>query len=181
MSGLVCPWWLAFVSDNPLRRLFHKPEEILAPYVRTGMTVADLGCGMGYFSLDLARLVGGKGTVLSVDLQEQMLTVLRRRAVRARLAERIIPVLADATDLHLDREIDFALAFWMVHETPSAYGFFEQIERRMSEAARVLVAEPWVHVKRQRFLEILEDAGRAGLRVLAEPSVFFSRTALLVR
>jgi ubiquinone/menaquinone biosynthesis C-methylase UbiE len=61
-SGHVCPWWLAYSFDNPLRRIFHKPEKIFASMVRPGMTVADIGCGMGYFSLGLARIVESRKT-----------------------------------------------------------------------------------------------------------------------
>jgi len=181
MSDHVCPWWLAYTFDNPLRRLIHKPEKILGPYVKSGMTVADLGCGMGYFSLGLARLVGEKGTVIAVDLQREMLNALRRRASRAGLLNRVMPVLADRDVLNLDQEIDFALAFWMVHETPSPYRFFSQVAARLSDGAKLLVAEPRFHVPPERFAEILEDAGRTDLRILEHPPVGFSRTALLSR
>ncbi len=57
-SGNVCPWWLCPTFDNPLRRLIHNPDRILAGLVRPGEIALDLGCGMGYFSIPLARLVG---------------------------------------------------------------------------------------------------------------------------
>lgn len=53
MAKHVCPWWLAYAFDNPLRRIFHKPEEMFAPYLREGMIAIDLGCGMGYFSISM--------------------------------------------------------------------------------------------------------------------------------
>lgn len=51
----VCPWWLAYTFDNPLRRFLHDPVKLLASHVREGMTVADIGCGMGYFMVALAE------------------------------------------------------------------------------------------------------------------------------
>ena len=54
----VCPWWLAYTFDNPLRRLIHKPEKIFDGLVQPGMTVMDVGCGMGYVTLGLAEIVG---------------------------------------------------------------------------------------------------------------------------
>ncbi len=71
----ICPWWYAYTFDNPLRHLFHKPERMLAGYVKPGMTVMDIGCGMGFFSIGMARMVGEEGAVISVDLQQQMLDV----------------------------------------------------------------------------------------------------------
>ncbi len=54
----VCPAEFAGSLDNPLRRLIHNPRKILEPYIRKGMNVLDLGCGPGYFTGELARLVG---------------------------------------------------------------------------------------------------------------------------
>ena len=45
----VCTWWIAYTFDNPLRRLIHKPQKVLGNFVKEGMTVMDLGCGMGHF------------------------------------------------------------------------------------------------------------------------------------
>ena len=72
-SPHVCPWWLCYSFDNPLRRLIHNPQRILSPYIKQGMTVLDAGCGMGYFSIGMAKMVGDSGKVIAVDLQQKML------------------------------------------------------------------------------------------------------------
>jgi len=72
----VCPWWLCFTFDNPLRRLIHDPESILGSYVRYGDTVLDIGPGMGYFTIPLAGLVGPSGLVIAADVQQRMLDAL---------------------------------------------------------------------------------------------------------
>ena len=80
MAAHVCPWWSAwFTINNPLRRLLHDPQQIVGPYVEPGMTVMDVGCGAGWFSIPMARMVGDQGRVLAVDLQPQMLDMVRRR------------------------------------------------------------------------------------------------------
>jgi predicted methyltransferase len=61
MARRICPWWLGYVLANPIRRLWHNPREILLPFVKEGMLVLEPGPGMGFFTLDLARLVGPNG------------------------------------------------------------------------------------------------------------------------
>jgi ubiquinone/menaquinone biosynthesis C-methylase UbiE len=60
---------------HALRRLIHPPGRILGHHICPGDTVLDLGCGPGYFSLPLARMVGPGGTVIAVDVQEEMLAL----------------------------------------------------------------------------------------------------------
>ena len=67
----VCPWWGGYFIDNRLRRLLHDPQKILRPYVKPGMTAMDIGCGMGLFSIEMARLVGDNGQVKEVRFSGQ--------------------------------------------------------------------------------------------------------------
>lgn len=69
----VCPWWVAYLFDNPLRRMIHPAEKILGAYVTEGMTVLDFGCGFGHYALGMARLTGLSGQVFAVDVQQKML------------------------------------------------------------------------------------------------------------
>jgi len=179
MDQRVCPWWLAYTFDNPLRRLLHPPEKVLGAWVRPGMTALDIGCGIGHFSLGLARLVGPGGRVIAADLQERALAAVRRRARRAGLADRIITQRCGADSCGVPGPVDFALAFWMLHETPSVEGFCRQIDGILAPGGRLLVAEPAFHVSGAMFEEELAAAARAGLRVLDRPRVRASRAALL--
>ncbi|MBS3808804.1 MAG: class I SAM-dependent methyltransferase, partial [Desulfobacterales bacterium] len=69
----VCPWWMAYTFDNPIRRMIHPPEKILAGYVGAAMTVLDLGCGFGHFSIGMAKMVKDSGLVIAIDIQARML------------------------------------------------------------------------------------------------------------
>ena len=80
----VCPWWLGRILASPLRRLMYDPANILAPYVREGMTILEPGPGMGFFTLELARRVSACGRVVAVDIQPRMLDGLKRRAAKSR-------------------------------------------------------------------------------------------------
>jgi ubiquinone/menaquinone biosynthesis C-methylase UbiE len=144
-----CPWWLTWTFDNPVRRLFHDPHKMLAPYVVEGSRVADVGCGMGYFTVEMAALAGPSGVVQAVDTQPQQLRAAERRCRRAGVADRVRFIEATPDALGLDGPVDFVLAFWMVHEVADRAGLFEQLRAACESGARVLVAEPMIHVPRE--------------------------------
>jgi len=51
----VCPAEFAGSLDNSFRRWLHNPQKILKPYIKEGMTVLDLGCGPGVFTVLLSK------------------------------------------------------------------------------------------------------------------------------
>lgn len=175
----VCPWWLAYTFDNPLRRFIHNQKAILGDYVKPGMTVMDIGCGMGYFTLGLAELVGDTGKVIAVDLQQEMLDIMLKRAKRKGLEHRITPHRAKTDSINNSTEVDFILAFWMVHEVPDPVTFFREVAANLKPDAKLLYTEPSFHVPAKRFLEILAAADKAGLTKVRDLTVRFSRAALL--
>jgi ubiquinone/menaquinone biosynthesis C-methylase UbiE len=174
----VCPWWVAYTFDNPLRKLVHKPQKVLGSYVKEGMTVMDLGCGMGYFSIGMAGLVGSTGKVIAVDLQQKMLNIMIKRARRAGLAGRIIPHLGRADAIAID-EADFILAFWMVHEVPDQEKFFKHLKTLLLSEGKILIAEPTMHVTAENFKRSLDIAQSCGLQCIEKPDIRFSHAALL--
>lgn len=175
----LCPWWLIWFLDNPLRRLIHHPETILAPHVQPGDTALDIGCGPGYFTLPLARLVGLHGSVIAADLQPQMLDIVRRRAGRAGLLPRIHLHHCAAGQLGVDTPVDFALAFAMLHETQHTADLLAEVAAVLKPAGRLLVAEPRAHVSAQLFAETLMLARAVSLEPCLEPRIAMCRAVLL--
>jgi ubiquinone/menaquinone biosynthesis C-methylase UbiE len=178
----VCPWWLCYSFDNPLRRLVHDPDKLLAPYVRPSQTCLDLGCGMGYFTLGMARLAGPSGRVLAVDLQQKMLDTLLHRAAKAGVAKVIKTRVCGPEDLGLGDvagTVDFALSFWMLHEVPDMGRFLEQVAGAMRSSGSLLLAEPKFHVTRAAFQAELDLAAGQGWVVTEQPAIWGSYTALL--
>jgi ubiquinone/menaquinone biosynthesis C-methylase UbiE len=181
----VCPPWIGyFLLANPLRRLLYTPKSILGPYISEGMTVLEPGPGMGFFTLEAAHMVGPTGRVIAVDIQMKMLEVLRRRAQRAGLLDRLDVRLIENNDLgikDLKGKVDFVLAFAMVHEVPDAQEFFSQISVVLKTGGRMLFSEPSGHVSEEHFAKSLAVVQDAGLPIESRPVIRMSRSALAVK
>ena len=182
MSHRVCPWWIGYLLASPVRRLFFDPAPVVAPYIRPGMTVLEPGPGMGFFTIEMARLVGPRGRIVAVDLQPRMLAGLKKRAARVGLLERIDARLATPDSLGVaGLQADFALAFAVVHEVPALDRFFAEVAGGLKREALLLMAEPKGHVKPALFEQEIQAAVHAGFRVSGRPSIRSSQSALFKR
>lgn len=182
MAHRICPWWLGYLLASPLRRLFYSPADILATYVQEGMMVLEPGPGMGFFTLELARMVGDSGRVVAVDIQPKMLDRLKRRIGEAGLVDRADVRLAQPDSLglaDLAGKVDFVLAFAVVHEMPSACRFFAETSAALKANGRMLLAEPAGHVKSVAFENELREAAQSGLKVESQPVLRRSHAAVL--
>jgi len=178
---MVCPWWMGYFLICPVRRWFVDPARLLSPFVRQGMTVLEPGPGIGFFTLELARMVGPCGRVVAIDIQPRMIEALKRRAARAGLLERIDARASPQTSgcEEISCTVDFVLAFAMVHEVPDTAAFFFGAARAMKAGARLLLAEPPAHVSMDFFAVELRQAAAAGLEMIERPAIGRNRTALL--
>jgi SAM-dependent methyltransferase len=146
------------------------------------MTVLEPGPGMGFFTLELARLAGPAGAVVAVDIQPRMLEGLRRRAAQAGLASRIDARLAPSGSLGVDDlagKVDFVLAFAMVHEMPDQALFFREASAVLKPGGRLLLSEPRSMVGGDGFPRELAFAQTAGFRVEGSPAILGNLSALL--
>jgi len=178
----ICPPWVGVLSLlNPLRNVLYTPKSVLRPYVKEGMTVIEPGPGMGFFTLDAARMVGPNGKVIALDIQESMLRALRRRAERAGLASRLELKAVEPNDLGIrgKKAADFFLAFAMVHEVSDPLRFFEQACESLKTGGKLLLAEPRGHVSEESFERQLGLAVAAGFKVQSRPAIRWSWAALL--
>lgn len=173
-----CPWWFGYTFDNPLRRLVHDPRAILGGLVREGQTALDIGCGLGYFSLALADMVGPRGTVVALDLQSQMIGRARRRAARRGVAERIDFGVCGPDHLGLSVSVDFALAFWMLHEVTDPGALLREVRAHLHPSGHLLIVEPKGHVARGRFAALVALARGSGFEAAAGPPVRLSRSVV---
>lgn len=173
-----CPWWLGYTFDNPLRRLVHDPRAILCKLVGPGQTVVDIGCGLGYFSIALARIVGPSGKVIALDVQPQMIQRAKRRAERQGLANRIDFRICSPNQLGVKDPVDFVLAFWVVHEVTDPKNLLIEVRSFLQSGGQLLIAEPKGHVSASRFAETVDLARIAGFKISKGPAVRLSRSVL---
>lgn len=176
-----CPRWMCFTFDNCLRRLVQNPDKIISPYVREGSVVLDVGPGIGFFTIPMAKRVGGSGRVIAADIQQSMLDGIEKRALRAGVRDRIELHLSSADAVYAGEKADFILAFWMAHEVPDSQRFFRHLHDALKPAGRFLLAEPKVHVSTKQFELLAESVKKAGFVPAGSPAIPLSYGALFSR
>jgi ubiquinone/menaquinone biosynthesis C-methylase UbiE len=176
----VCPVELAPSLDNKMRRWIQDPHRILSPFVKEGMTVLDLGCGPGYFSIEMAHLVGAHGKVISADLQQGMLAAIEGKISGSEIEGRINRVQCTRESINVAETADFILAFYMVHEVPDKNSLFRQLKGILRPDGRFLLVEPKLfHVSRAEWKVTLQIASASGFTAALGPRLGFSWSALL--
>ena len=178
-TNRVCPVERAANLDNRIRRWFQNPQKILGPYIEEGMTVLDIGCGPGFFSIDMAQLVGKTGRVIASDLQEGMLHKLGDKIHGTELENRITLHKCEENKIGVSEKIDFVLAFYMVHEVPNQKEFFNEIRVMLNPKGQVLIVEPPFHVSKRMFKETIRKAQDSRFTPVEGPKIILNKTVIL--
>jgi ubiquinone/menaquinone biosynthesis C-methylase UbiE len=116
-----------------------------------------------------------------VDVQDEMLQVVRKKAAKEGLESRIIAFKSVSNRIGISDKVDFALAFYMVHEVPNIEMFLKEVAALLRPKGKLLIVEPKFHVSESAFKRTLEAAQLAGLKAISEPQIRFSRSALFQR
>lgn len=166
--------------DSRIRRVLQNPFKILTPYVFDGMTVLDYGCGNGYFSIPLSKMVGNSGKVYSVDIQKEMLDKLAIKFTSLSISN-ITMVNIGNEKLNLPVLLDFVIAVYVVHEIPDKNSFFKEVFDLLKPKGKLLIVEPDFIVSRRNFNRTLEIAKQTGFIEFEKPNLFFSKTRILMK
>lgn len=175
----VCPVEKAGHLDTRKRRWLQNPGRILKPHIKEGMTVLDVGCGPGFFTIEMARLTGKSGRVIAVDLQEGMLQIVRDKIKGSEFEERITLHKCEENRIGVSENVDFVLLFYVVHEVPDKERLFIELETILKQNGQILMVEPSSHVSKPEFKETVNKARKAGFADIKGPRFFFCRTRIL--
>ncbi len=172
MSHLGASWLIRPERDEEERT----SESFVQLKLTLGMTVCDLGCGNGYWTLPLARAVGKEGKVLAVDIQREMLHKLRERSGRLKLPQ-IEPVLGEIDDPKLPEGIvDLLLMVDVYHEFSHPQSMLWGIRRSLAPEGVVALLEyreedPGVPIKplhKMSKTQIIKEYEANGLKLVRE-------------
>ena len=136
-----CPYSLAGALEVPGRRLVAAPERVLGAFgVRAGQTVLEIGPGTGFYSIEGARRVGGRGRLICLDVQPEMLQHTRRRLQAAGLEAMFVQ--ADACALPLrSASVDHVILITVLGEIPDRPAALADIGRILRPGGHLSVAE----------------------------------------
>ncbi len=166
------------------RKRIQNPEKILNPFVKAGMRVIDYGCGTGYFTLPMAKMVGKYGHVYGIDIQKDMLTHVEGKVVKEKLEQQV--TLLQCTENYIPTteivdSADFALLFGVAHEVADRELVFTKLYESLKKEGRILLAEPKLHVSKSCFEQTIQIAKAAGFSVEKGPSISMMKTVVLVK
>jgi len=137
MSYHGIPW-----LNRPERIQEENPEEMLEQLkVQPGMTVCDMGCGDGYYTIELARRVGPTGKVIAVDIQPEMLQELSRRCEQNNL-KNVDMILGLPHDPKLpEGKLDLILMVDVYHEFSNPIEMLDSMRNSLKKDGRIALVE----------------------------------------
>lgn len=158
------PWQFASLLDHPARLAYRNPSETLGLFgFAAGMTVLDLGCGTGLFTVEMARMVGPDGTVHGVEIQGPLLEMTRARLLEAGFQDRCVLHHAGAYALPLDNHsVDLAVAIATIGEIPDRLHALLELYRVVRPGGRLAISEEVAHpayVGARTLRALAEEAG----------------------
>jgi ubiquinone/menaquinone biosynthesis C-methylase UbiE len=148
--------------DRPEREAEEAPSKAIAALeLRAGQVVADVGAGSGYYSVRLARAVGENGRVYAIDIQPEMLGLLKRKLAAEHLSN-VEPILGTETDPKLPAaSVDLVLMVDVYHELSRPQEMLRALKRVLRPDGRLVLIEfrkesAWVPIREEHKMSVRE-------------------------
>jgi ubiquinone/menaquinone biosynthesis C-methylase UbiE len=171
----------AWVLDNFFRNFIQNPRINLKKYIKRGMTVLDVGCGTGFFTIELANLVGESGKVIAIDVQSEMLDILETKLRGKEIANRIKLQKCSDYNFNISEQVDFVLAFYVVHEAGNQKLFLKEIKKVLKPGGKLLIVELIGHVSGEEFRKIVENCNELNFKFQDKTILPLNRAILLTK
>jgi predicted methyltransferase len=147
LGGTSFPTALAVISPSQEserarnRDEWQRPGEVMdALGLKPGHRVADIGCGLGYFTFRMAARVGTEGKVFAVDIDEEAIDKVRQRKQREKL-DQVEPILGESADPRLPNELDVVLIVDTYHEFRDYDRMMEAVFRALKPGGRLAIID----------------------------------------
>lgn len=130
--------------DNPRRRETLPVDKVLREVgLKEGDILADVGCGIGYFSIPAAQVVGSTGMVYALDIEEEMVKELEKR-MEAQNIDHIQTVVTEEYDLKLhNNSVSTVFICTVLHEIQDRKRFLNEAKRILQEEGKIAVVD-WI-------------------------------------
>jgi len=128
--------------ERPERAAGQKVDEVLSRLnLKAGLTVADIGAGSGLFSRPLAKAVAPSGKVYAVDIQQDLLDYIGKRAKEENIRN-IRPVLGEYDDPKLPaRDVDIAFINDVLHHIEHRGAYLKALGTYIKPTGRIVLIE----------------------------------------
>ncbi|KMS57008.1 MULTISPECIES: class I SAM-dependent methyltransferase [Sphingobium] len=129
-------------SSEEARDRVNEAEDIMdRAGIRSGMTVADIGAGEGYYTVRLARRVGAKGRVLAEDIMPEVIEALSRRITREKWDNVSLKLGAPEDPKLPENSFDRIMMVHMYHEIAEPYAFLWHLSPALKKDGELIVVD----------------------------------------
>jgi ubiquinone/menaquinone biosynthesis C-methylase UbiE len=177
----VCPVTKTRWLDVKFRKWIHNPNKLFNGYIKEDMVILDVGCGSGFFTVELAKMINGSGKVIAADLQDGMLDKVKQKIRGTDIEGKILLHKCGKNKIGVTEKVDFVLAFYMVHEVPEQVRFLEEIKSILKPNGIFYLVEPKFHVSKTEFKITEKNAIELGFKPIKKPKIYLSRAVVLER
>ncbi len=128
--------------DNPERRKLLPPEKTLQFLnLKSGDKIADIGCGIGYFTIPAIKIVGKAGMVYGLDIQQELLNIAIEKTNEIDLDNHKFIHMKENNFILPNNSVNYALASLVLHEVENITVFLNEVKRILQPDGTLAIIE----------------------------------------